>query len=311
MSSDRPASVKVHLVDGTYELFRHYYGAPAHTTVTGEEVGATRAVLGSLLGMVEGGATHIGVATDHVIESWRNDAWPTYKSSAGVPANLLSQFSLFEEAMVAAGFVVWPMVELEADDALASAASVLAVDPRVDQVLICTPDKDLGQCVQGERVVCLDRRKGKVIDEAAVRARFGVGPASVPDWLALVGDSSDCYPGVPGWGPKAASTLLSHYLHIEAIPKSASAWEVALTEARAASLATSLAEHYENALLFKRLATCTQQPSLLPTGEGALDSLAWRGSSEERFGRMCDRLEAPSLAERYLRLAGRGATKRT
>jgi 5'-3' exonuclease len=311
VSSDRPGGIKAHLVDGTYELFRHYYGAPSHTTAAGEEVGATRAVLGSLLGMIEGGATHIGVATDHVIESWRNHAWPTYKSSAGVPADLLGQFALFEEAMVAAGFVVWPMVELEADDALASAASVLAGDPRVGQILICTPDKDLGQCVQGERVVCLDRRKGQVVDEAAVRERFGVGPASVPDWLALVGDSSDCYPGVPGWGPKAASTVLARYGHIEAIPKNTVTWDVPLTPARAASLATSLAEHYEDALLFKRLATCTREPSLLPPGEEALNSLAWRGSSEERFGAVVARLEAPSLAERYARLVGGGASKRT
>ena len=200
--------MKAYLVDGTYELFRHYFGAPPHQTKTGEQVGATRAVLGSLLGMLEDGATHMAVATDHVIESWRNDAWPTYKSSAGVADDLLSQFPLFEEALTAMGLVVWPMTELEADDALASGAAVLADDERLSQVLICTPDKDLGQCVQGQRVVCLDRRKGAIVDEEAVRARFGVGPASVPDWLALVGDSADGYPGLSGWGAKTTSTVL-------------------------------------------------------------------------------------------------------
>lgn len=189
-------------MDGTYELFRHYYGAPAHRTAGNEEVGATRAVLGSLLGMLEAGATHMGVATDHVIESWRNDAWPAYKSSAGVPPDLLGQFPLFEEALASMGLVVWAMTDLEADDALASAAAVVPDDPRAHQVVICTPDKDLGQCVRGEKVVCLDRRKNAIVNEEAVRARFGVGPESVPDWLALVGDSADGFPGVPGWGPR-------------------------------------------------------------------------------------------------------------
>ncbi len=231
--------MKVHLVDGTYELFRHYYGAPAHRSAGNEEVGAARAVLGSLLGMLEAGATHMGVATDHVIESWRNDAWPTYKSSAGVPPDLLAQFPLFEEALASMGLVVWAMTDLEADDALASAAAVVPDDPRAEQVLICTPDKDLGQCVRGETVVCLDRRKNAIVDEEAVRARFGVGPASVPDWLALVGDSADGFPGVPGWGPKAASAVLGRYATLEAIPPAASAWEVPLPPSRVASLAAA------------------------------------------------------------------------
>ena len=179
--------MKAHVVDGTYELFRHYHGAPPHENAAREEVGATRAVLGSLLGMLEGGATHIGVATDHVIESWRNEEWPTYKSSAGVPADLLSQFSLFEEALELMGIVVWPMTDLEADDALASAAEVLSEDDRLSQVLICTPDKDLGQCVRGSRVVCLDRRKGVIIDEVAVRERFGVGPSPCPTGSGSLG----------------------------------------------------------------------------------------------------------------------------
>ncbi len=210
--------MKAHVVDGTYELFRHYHGAPPYENSAGEEVGATRAVLGSLLGMLEGGATHMGVATDHVIESWRNEEWPTYKSSAGMPEDILSQFELFEEALQLMGLVVWPMTDLEADDALASAAAVLSEDPRLSQVLICTPDKDLGQCVRGDRVVCLDRRKGVIVDEVAVRERFGVGPESVPDWLGLVGDSADGFPGLAGWGAKAASAVLGRYGSIEAIP---------------------------------------------------------------------------------------------
>jgi 5'-3' exonuclease len=270
------------------------------------EVGATRAVLGSLLGMLEGGATHVGVATDHIIESWRNDEWPTYKSSAGVPADLLSQFSLFEEALELMGLVVWPMTDLEADDALASAAAVLSEDPRISQVLICTPDKDLGQCVRGDRVVCLDRRKGVIVDEVAVRERFGVGPETVPDWLGLVGDSADGFPGLPGWGAKAASAVLGRYGSIEAIPRVASAWEVGLSAARVASLAATLESGYEQAMLFKKLATCVVKRDILPPGGAALDSLAWRGP-DEGFGPMCDRLEAPNLVQRAKDLLARRA----
>jgi 5'-3' exonuclease len=269
-------------------------------------VGATRAVLGSLLGMLEGGATHIGVATDHVIESWRNEQWPTYKSSAGVPADLLSQFSLFEEALELMGLVVWPMTDLEADDALASAAVVLSEDPRVSQVLICTPDKDLGQCVRGSTVVCLDRRKGVIVDEVAVRERFGVGPESVPDWLALVGDSADGFPGLAGWGAKAASAVLGRYGFIEAVPPAASAWEVDLPAARAASLAATLEKDYERAMLFKKLATCVVKRDILPPGGAALDSLAWQGPGAG-FGAMCDRLEAPNLVQRSKELLARRA----
>jgi 5'-3' exonuclease len=304
----RPSpDVKAYLVDGTYELFRHYFGAPPHETAAGEQVGATRAVLGSLLGMMEEGATHMGVATDHVIESWRNDAWPAYKSSAGVAQDLLSQFPLFEEALAAMGLVVWPMTELEADDALASAAAVLYEDARLSQVLICTPDKDLGQCVRGERVVCLDRRKRVIVDEDAVRGRFGVGPESVPDWLALVGDSADGYPGLAGWGAKTTSIVLRHYGFIEAIPESASAWDVAaLSTARAVSLAGTLRADHDLALLFKKLATCVVDRSLLPSGEEALDSLAWMGPTA-RFPAMCARLDALPLVERANRLVARRA----
>ncbi len=300
--------MKVHLVDGTYELFRHYYGAPAHRSAGNEEVGAARAVLGSLLGMLEAGATHMGVATDHVIESWRNDAWPTYKSSAGVPPDLLSQFTLFEEALASMGLVVWAMTDLEADDALASAAAVVPDDPRAEQVLICTPDKDLGQCVRGEKVVCLDRRKNAIVDEEAVRARFGVGPASVPDWLALVGDSADGFPGVPGWGPKAASAVLGRYATLEAIPPAASAWEVPLPPSRVASLAAALAQDRDAAQLFKKLATCVVDRELLPTGAAAVDSLAWRGPAPG-FADMCRRLEVPALLRRAEALASARAAR--
>jgi 5'-3' exonuclease len=306
--------VKAHLVDGTYELFRHYYGAPAHQTAGREEggreeVGATRAVLGSLLGMLEAGATHMGVATDHVIESWRNDAWPAYKSSAGVPEELLAQFPLFEEALASMGLVVWAMSDLEADDALASAAAVLCDDPGAGQILICTPDKDLGQCVRGTRVVCLDRRKNAIVDEDAVRARFGVGPASVPDWLALVGDSADGFPGVTGWGPKAASAVLGRYGTLETIPAQASAWEVPLTAARASSLAGALAQELDKARLFKRLATCVVDRGILPPGAAALDALEWRGPAAG-FADMCRRLEAPVLAGRAEALASARAQAR-
>jgi 5'-3' exonuclease len=294
--------MQVHLVDGTYELFRHYYGAPGHRNRAGEEVGATRAVLGSLLGMLEGGATHVGVATDHVIESWRNEAWAGYKGSAGTPGDLLGQFVLFEDALRSLGLVVWPMTDLEADDALASAAAVLSEDPRPAQVLVCTPDKDLCQCVRDQRVVCLDRRKGAVTDEKAVRARFGVGPGSVPDWLALVGDSSDGYPGLPGWGPKAATAVLGYYGSIEAVPLGSVSWPVGLPPSRATALRTALEKHHDLALLFKRLATCVVRRDLLPTGDAALDSLSWSGPAPQ-FGRICERVEAPSLQRRAEALA--------
>jgi 5'-3' exonuclease len=303
----RRGAVKAYLVDGTYEFFRHYFGAPPHRTSAGEQVGATRAVLGSLLGMLEDGATHMAVATDHVIESWRNDAWPTYKSSAGVAEDLLSQFPLLEDGLVAMGLVVWPMTELEADDALASGAAVLADDDRLSQVLICTPDKDLGQCVRGERVVCLDRRKGAIVDEQAVRARFGVGPGSVPDWLALVGDSADGYPGLAGWGAKTTSTVLARYGSIEAIPASATAWDIAtLSTTRTVSLAATLRSGHDLALLFKKLATCVVERGILPAGRQALDSLEWHGP-DAGFGAMCQRLDAPALLERARKLAARRA----
>ena len=216
--------MKVHLVDGTYELFRHFFAVPAAMDANGQDVGAVRGVLGTVLSMIERGATHIGVTTDHVVESFRNDLYAGYKTSEGVPPPLLAQFPILETALLSLGVVVWPMVEFEADDALASAAAKAAREPTVDQVVICTPDKDLGQCIVGTRVVQLDRRRGVVRDEAGVVEKFGVVPESIPDYLALVGDSADGFPGVSGWGPKAAALTLSRYAHLEAIPKD---WQAA------------------------------------------------------------------------------------
>src|SRR5213076_1022309 len=216
----RAAALNVHLLDGTYELFRHFYALPRQQTRDGQEVAAIAGVVGSVLSMLEGGATHLGVATDHVIESFRNDLWAGYKTSAGIEPELLAQFQPLEDALRAMGVVVWAMEEFEADDALAAAARLAVESPDVEQVIICTPDKDLSQCVRGERVVQLDRRKREVRDEGGVVARFGVGPASIPDYLALVGDSADGFPGIPGWGEKASSAILARYVHLEGIPTS-------------------------------------------------------------------------------------------
>ncbi len=231
--------MEVHLLDGTYELFRHYFAVPSYRNSAGEEVGAVRGVLGTVLTMLEDGATHLGVATDHVIESFRNELWPGYKTGAGVDPDLLGQFPLLEEALEALGVRVWAMVDQEADDALAAAAALASADPRVERVLICTPDKDLAQCVVDPRVVQLDRRSGRLFDEAGVREKFGVPPASIPDWLGLVGDSADGFPGLPGWGAKSATTVLARYGHIEAIPEDGDAWDVEVRGA--AKLAATLA----------------------------------------------------------------------
>jgi len=288
--------MRVFLVDGTYELFRHYYGVPPHRTAEGAEVAATRGVLWSMLRMLEEGVTHLGVATDHVIESFRNRLWPTYKSSAGLDPQLLGQFGLLEVALEAMGVVVWPMVELEADDALAGAAAVAADDPAVEQVVICTPDKDLGQCVRGTRVVQLDRRRRVVYDEAGVAAKFGVGPASIPDYLALVGDSADGYPGLPGWGAKSAAAVLARYGHIEQVPASPAEWAVPLRNRPA--LAATLRDQRRQALLFKDLATLRADRSLL---EGA-DRLRWTGPTE-LFAEVCSRIDARGLATAAAKLA--------
>jgi 5'-3' exonuclease len=290
--------MRVFLVDGTYELFRHYYGVPPHRTAEGAEVAATRGVLWSMLRLLEQGATHLGVATDHVIESFRNGLWPGYKSSAGLDPRLLGQFGLLEVALEAMGVVVGPMVEVEADDARASAAAVAADDPAVEQVVICTPDKDLGQCVSDGRVVQLDRRRQVVYDEAGVTAKFGVGPASIPDYLALVGDSADGYPGLPGWGAKSAAAVLAHYGTIEQIPDSPGEWAVAVRNRPA--LAATLRELRPQAMLFKDLATLRVDRTLLDDP----GTLRWTGPTP-MFAEVCARIDAGSLATQTDRVASR------
>jgi len=262
----------VHLIDGTWELFRAYHGAPRARGAAGREVGAVRGLFRSLAALLRGErVTHLAVAFDHVIESFRNGLYAGYKTSAGVPQDLLDQFGLAEEAARALGIRVWSMVELEADDALATGAERLERLPEVGRVILCTPDKDLAQCVRGKRVVRLDRLRGRILDEDGVRERFGVPPASIPDWLALVGDAADGYPGVPRWGERSASAVLSRYRHLEGIPAAASAWEVPVRGA--AALCASLAEHGEEARLFRTLATLRTDAQV----EAGLDALRWRG----------------------------------
>jgi 5'-3' exonuclease len=262
--------VEVYLIDGTYELFRHYYAVPSARDREGREVAAVRGVLVSLLAMMRSG-THIGVATDHVIESFRNDLWPEYKTGEGIAPDLLAQFPLLEDMLSALGVVVWPMVEYEADDALAAAAAKAAADPRVDRVLICTPDKDLAQSVRGTRVVQMDRRRRTVRDEAGVVERFGVIPASIPDYLALVGDAADGYPGLQGWGAKSAAAVLAKYHHLESIPADAATWGV--NAARAGALASTLAQERDRALLFRDLATLRTDIAVFED----VDELCWMG----------------------------------
>ena len=277
--------MKVHLIDGTYELFRHYFAVPKARDAQGREVGAVRGVLASLLSMMRGGVTHIGVATDHVIESFRNNLWAGYKTGEGVEADLLSQFPLLEEVLTAAGMTVWPMVEFEADDALAAASALALKDARVEQVVICTPDKDLAQCVEGSRVVQLVRRTGITLDEARVIAKFGVPPASIPDYLALVGDSADGYPGLPGWGAKSTAAVLARFGHIESIPESARDWHVNV--AGSVTLADTLVRERKLALLFRTLATLRIDIPLFDN----VDDLRWTGprAGFEEIGRLLDR----------------------
>ncbi len=290
-----------YLVDGTYELFRHFYALPSHVNDGGEEVGATRGVLGSIVGMLESGVTHIGVATDHVIESFRNDLWPGYKTSEGVDPHLLAQFPLLEEALQAMGVVVWPMVELEADDAMAAAAASLSTLREVGRVYLCSPDKDLAQCVRDDRVVQLDRRAQQVRNEAGVRDRFGVLPASIPDYLALVGDSADGYPGLPGWGERSTAAILGRYGHLEAIPPSAADWQVKVRGAD--RLATTLQESFKLALLFRDLATLrTKEPAI-----SSPDEVCWRGPGPS-FEAMCKRLDADYLLDRVAALTAAGGS---
>jgi 5'-3' exonuclease len=290
--------VKVHLVDGTYELFRAYFGAPPALTPAGREVGATRGLLRSLMALLrEDGVTHVAVAFDHVIESFRNLLFEGYKTAEGVPTDLLAQFPLAEDAARAIGLVVWPMIEFEADDALATAAARFADAPGVEQVVVCTPDKDLAQCVRGTRVVGFDRMRRRLLDEPGVHAKFGVGPSSIPDWLALVGDNADGIPGVPRWGERSASILLARYGRLEAIPDSEVGWDV--TVRGAGALARSLREHREQATLYRALATLRTDVPLL---EG-LDDLRWRGLLADRMSELSEALADPTL--RDLRLAPR------
>jgi len=263
--------LEVHLIDGTYELFRHFYALPSARDEDGREIAAVRGVVGSVLGMLNGGATHVAVATDHVIESFRNDLWTGYKTSAGVDPDLLSQFPLLEEALVSAGVTVWPMIEFEADDALAAGAAAAARDTRVERVIICTPDKDLAQCVQGDRVVQLNRRTRESRNEAAVVQKFGVVPASIPDYLALVGDAADGYPGLRGWGAKSSAAVLAKYRHLEAVPDDWREWRVNATNASA--LARTLVAEREQALLFRRLATLRTDIPLFDD----VEALRWTG----------------------------------
>lgn len=294
--------MQVHLIDGTYELFRHFYAWPSMRDPDGREVGAVKGVLASLLTLTKDGATHIGVATDHVIESFRNQMWPGYKTGEGIDPDLHAQFPLLEEALAALGMVVWPMVEWEADDALASGAALAAADPRVERVLICTPDKDLAQCVDGTRVVQVDRRKRVERDADGVIAKFGVPPASIPDYLALVGDAADGYPGLRGWGAKSAAAVLTRFGHFEQIPQDPKLWQVNVSNP--AALSQTLRDEWERALLFRDLATLRTEITLF----ASVDELRWTGPTKsfEALGMRLDAAKVMKSAKRLppARLAG-------
>jgi 5'-3' exonuclease len=283
----------VHLVDGTYELFRHFYAVPSTLDPRGQEVGAVLGVLRSVLSMLERGTTHIGVATDHVVESFRNDLYAGYKTGEGVAPALLSQFPILEEALDSMGVVVWPMVYFEADDALASAAAKAASDERVRQAILCTPDKDLAQCVVGTRVVQLDRRRDILRDEAGVVEKFGVKPASIPDYLAVVGDSADGFPGVPGWGEKAASQTLSRYHRLENIPRDWRDWDLSIRNAR--RLSASLLDCWDDAQLFRTLATLRLDVPVFDS----VDDLCWKGPGQG-FEEGCRAMGAPEVFARAI-----------
>ncbi|MDE0115599.1 MAG: flap endonuclease [bacterium] len=287
--------MRIHLVDGTYELFRYHF-SPGNRD---PEFGAARGVVHSMLQLIDDGATHIGVATDQVIESFRNELWPGYKTGEGVPPELMGQFPLVEEALAAAGFCVWPMVRHEADDAMGAAARKATLEPDVEQVLICTPDKDLAQCVTADgRIVQYDRRQQKLIDHDGVVDKFGVLPTSIPDYLALVGDTADGFGGLPGWGARSTATVLSHYHHLENIPDAVGQWEVSLRGS--AKLAATLAENRELALLFRRIATIDDAA---PTFD-RLDELAWTGPAPE-FPELMGRMGGDHLVERAEKLKAR------
>lgn len=283
--------MKVHLIDGTYELFRHYFAVPSARDAGGVEIGAVRGVVTSVVAMLEKEATHVGVATDHVIESFRNRLYIGYKTSEGMDPVLYAQFPILEEALAALGVAVWPLVEFEADDGLAAAAAMAAADPRVEQVLICTPDKDLAQCVTGTRIVQVDRRRKLVFDEDGVFQKYGVKPRSIPDYLALVGDSADGYPGLTGWGPKSAAVMLEGYGHFESIPRDWRAWPKSVRGAQ--RLCDVLFEQWEHALLYRKLATLALDA---PVSE-SVDEMCWAGPRPE-FAAVCERLGAPGLLAR-------------
>jgi 5'-3' exonuclease len=287
--------MQIHLVDATYELFRAYYSPrPGAVARDGRDVGAVVGLLYTLLTLLrDEGATHVGCATDHVIRSFRNALYAGYKTEAGVPAELLAQFPLAERAMEALGLVVWPMVEFEADDALATAADRWGERPGVDRIWICTPDKDLAQCVRGERVVTRDRRRDLTFDEAGVTARWGVAPASIPDYLALVGDSAAGFPGLTGWGARSAAAVLGRFEHLEAIPTNVGEWHVDVRSA--GTLNATLRASWSDALLFRRLATLATDA---PLPQRDPDELLWRGARRAEFTALCDELAQPRLAER-------------
>lgn len=287
----------IHLIDGTYELFRHYYALPSARDRHGREVGAVRGVVTSVLGMINGGASHVAVATDHVIESFRNRLWPGYKTGAGIAPDLLAQFPLLEEALSAAGIVVWPMVEYEADDALAAGAAAAAADPRVNQVIICTPDKDLAQSVRGTRIVQLNRRTRVTFDEVGVLKKFGVLPVSIPDYLALVGDTADGYPGLEGWGAKSSAAVLGRFVRLESIPSDSREWGV--NAANPAALARTLQRERVNALLFRTLATLRTDIDLFKD----VDELRWQGPTPA-FAELAAEMDAAVTEPRPLKHRG-------
>jgi len=290
--------MKIHLIDGTYELFRAYFGAPPRRNQSGAEVGAVSGILRSLLLLLrDDDVTHIACAFDHVIESFRNDLFDGYKNSENVEPEILDQFLLAEEAAQALGITVWPMIEFEADDAMATGAALWADHPGINQVVLCSPDKDLAQCVTGNRVVCLDRRRERVLDEAGVRVKFGVHPTSIPDWLALVGDSADGIPGVPRWGAQSTSKILAAYPHLEDIPRSELDWEVQVRGAK--SLSSSLLETWDKALFYRNLTTLRTD---VPLSEN-LEDLEWRGVSRAQLGSLCEKIDDPEFLKRIHRWA--------
>lgn len=288
--------MKIYLIDGTYELFRHYFALPSSTDSKGKEIAATRGVLTSVLSLIESGATHIGVATDHVVESFRNELYDGYKTSEGVPEELLSQFPMLEEMLIAMGVKVWPETYFEADDALAAAAVKAGQDERVEQVLICTPDKDLAQSVSGSRIVQLDRRRNILRDEAGVVEKFGVNPQSIPDYLAVVGDTADGYPGLRGWGEKAAGAVFSQYPHLEDVPKDWQNWDPSIRKAR--PLSETLFSNWEDALLFRTLATLRLDVPVF----NSVEDLRWMGPTK-KFEECCRTMKAETLFAKTNQLA--------